>query len=338
MRGRFAVPTTRPHTSQTNERNLNLKHPAHMRTLASFLAGTFLSSGLFAQVIQQSMLPTATVSLTHHYGGVFMDDSASGIDATWTVTGSSAWQLPGSFGPVSGNPFAEYFPAAEYVFTYQPNGTSSVPHEFMDATSSELALMGYLVDNGFPPYYDTTCSPSRKLLAFPMGMGDSFTNSWSEPNDPFPPMTVTQTWTYVGNGTLTTPWGTFQNVVKLESSGGQVALWNTAPLHPLYFHDGFEGRIFVPADGGTGIPEAVATGFHVAPNPAHALMTLMLAGPGQARYLTLLDATGRVVWERSIANVTGPITVDLSGHDNGLYFVHVLFADGMRAVERVVKE
>jgi len=45
-----------------------------------------------------------------------------------------------------------------------------------------------------------------------------------------------------------------------------------------------------------------------------------------------------VVWERSIANVTGPITVDLSGHDNGLYFVHVLFADGMRAVERVVKE
>ncbi|MBX2972128.1 MAG: T9SS type A sorting domain-containing protein [Flavobacteriales bacterium] len=104
-------------------------------------------------------------------------------------------------------------------------------------------------------------------------------------------------------------------------------------LHPLYL----DGRIFVPAVG-TGIEEMAVGGFRVVPNPTHALITLTLAGPGQARYITLLDATGRTVLEQPIANVNGPITMDLSGHDNGLYFVQVAFTGGTRAVQRVVKE
>lgn len=87
-----------------------------------------------------------------------------------------------------------------------------------------------------------------------------------------------------------------------------------------------------------GIEDHHLTRFTLRPNPTNGLVVLNLANGMQGRDITVFDATGRVVLERSIANTSGPVTVDLGGQENGLYFVQVRFADGKRAVQRVVKE
>lgn len=83
-------------------------------------------------------------------------------------------------------------------------------------------------------------------------------------------------------------------------------------------------------------------------NPTTGNFTVKLGQQAQAREPAVFDATGRLVLSRSVANATGMVTMDMSGHENGMYLVQVLFMDGTRAVEpaaaplwrtmRVVKE
>lgn len=87
-----------------------------------------------------------------------------------------------------------------------------------------------------------------------------------------------------------------------------------------------------------GMAEEEPTHFTLAPNPAHSTVTIGFASHAQPRHLILFEATGRTVLEQPVANTTGPITLDLTGHESGMYVVQVLFADGTRSVERVVKE
>lgn len=81
-----------------------------------------------------------------------------------------------------------------------------------------------------------------------------------------------------------------------------------------------------------------SSGIRLFPNPTTGLLTFQPPQGAQVHELAVLDATGRFVLSQPIANTTGPVTMDLSGHESGVYFVQVRFADGMRAVERVVKE
>jgi hypothetical protein len=94
-----------------------------------------------------------------------------------------------------------------------------------------------------------------------------------------------------------------------------------------------------PCDIILGLEEATGTGPASAyPNPNTGMFTLSLPQYPQARELMVYDATGRVVLSQVIANVTGTVAADISGHENGPYLVQVRFADGTRAVARVVKE
>lgn len=89
---------------------------------------------------------------------------------------------------------------------------------------------------------------------------------------------------------------------------------------------------------GVGIGEVGKSGFSIAPNPTQERVRITFAEGTHPEQLAVLDATGRLVFLQPIANTSGPVTVDLSGHESGVYFVQVRFADGTRAVERVVKE
>ncbi len=75
----------------------------------------------------------------------------------------------------------------------------------------------------------------------------------------------------------------------------------------------------------------------VFPNPTNGGLVLQLPPQAKARSISILDATSRVVLTQPITNIFS-ISVDLSGHENGLYFLQVRFADGTQAVERIVKE
>lgn len=72
------------------------------------------------------------------------------------------------------------------------------------------------------------------------------------------------------------------------------------------------------------------------PNPTKGLLSLDVAG--KASHLTLYDATGRNLMERSVLNRPGPITIDLGGRDAGYYLIQVALQDGSLHSMQVIKE
>lgn len=76
----------------------------------------------------------------------------------------------------------------------------------------------------------------------------------------------------------------------------------------------------------------------IAPNPNNGIFTLNYSARSKAGSLEIRDVTGGLVLVQPIANMSGPVAVDLSSYQNGLYLVQVLYADGTRARERLVKE
>ncbi|HNR56754.1 MAG TPA: FISUMP domain-containing protein, partial [Flavobacteriales bacterium] len=90
-------------------------------------------------------------------------------------------------------------------------------------------------------------------------------------------------------------------------------------------------------DATVGLFEQDPVQFTIAPNPTTSVFTLKLSQPAQAGQVVVLDATGRAVLAQRF-NGNGPVTLDLSGHGNGLYVVQVFYPDGTRLTERVVKQ
>jgi uncharacterized delta-60 repeat protein len=91
-------------------------------------------------------------------------------------------------------------------------------------------------------------------------------------------------------------------------------------------------------DIGSGVQEYETLALFGHPNPTKGIVTLQLPLQNRPSELSILDATGRLVLSQAIGNATSPVTLDLSAHEIGVYFVHVRFADGTRAVEQIVKE
>ena len=128
-----------------------------------------------------------------------------------------------------------------------------------------------------------------------------------------------------------------------------------SPLSARYFvagstysSDGDIGQLQTPgwqngwivglSDDDVGIAEKASGFVSACPNPTKNTVVLSVASPNRAEQVLLLDAIGRTVFAQSTVNISGPITLDLNGQEDGLYLVKVLFADGQRATERVVKE
>ncbi len=76
----------------------------------------------------------------------------------------------------------------------------------------------------------------------------------------------------------------------------------------------------------------------VFPNPTNGDLVLQLVPQAQARSISILDATSRMVLMQPVPFSSNLISMDLSGHENGVYFLQVRFSDGTQAVQRIVKE
>ena len=103
-------------------------------------------------------------------------------------------------------------------------------------------------------------------------------------------------------------------------------------------HGGLDAWVVKLGPAEVGMAEEEAERFTLAPNPTRGNVHIGFASGAKPRSVVLLDAMGRTVLVQPIANTSGTTALDLGGHENGLYFVQVRFADGTRAVERVVKE
>lgn len=286
-----------------------------------FLSATGLSVLLsnpcaLAQTIQASMLPTATIPLTLREGAQ-IDTAANGAGATWMMTNSGWYSLWGSsFGSAAGAYHSDLYPSADQVFRFQPYGTSSIPHHFFDSSNGGLDQVGFSVD----PAYDTTYTPVKRILSFPMDLGG--TCSYQELDYMGDPVTVT--WTYAGHGTLTgTPVGDIPNVAKVRSSNGRLMLWNTSPLHPLLMAGpGFyDFDVFMPSTTAIDGAESILPP-KLSPNPSTGQFSVVCGSCTAIEHLTIHNATGQLLQDLRPAQ-SDRLTLDLSNEANGLYTVRI---------------
>ena len=102
-------------------------------------------------------------------------------------------------------------------------------------------------------------------------------------------------------------------------------------------HGGDDCWVVKLGAGQVGITGGTPYHYTITPNPTNSTLTLGFAVNTEPRQAIILDATGRKVAAQRIS-ATGPVTLDLSGHENGLYIVQILFADATLTVERILKE
>lgn len=275
------------------------------------------------------------------------------LAAVGLATGQVAPFAPSVSGFISGSVFA---PSINVIETSISGDTvfigghftsvSGVPRQHLAAVNAttSTALNNWICDSGggWPPGgvsavtallrrdavlytgvpYELAGQPTQGIGAVAIGSSD--------PVDWDPGISPTSDWrvrTILRTGNLLIAGGNFAVVADGTPKKG-LAAWSGM--------NAFEASI----DINTGLrsPSPATNEIGIAPNPTTGQFTLHLPQNAQPRVLAVLDATGRTVLVQSIANTSSPITMDLGNLGNSLYFVHVTFADGTRAVERVVKE
>lgn len=246
-------------------------------------------------------------------------EPSDGVNQTWDLS-SISLQPVGSldFSNAALTPYANTYPSANWVWAQTVTGMGT---DYMYLTIDINVLE--VVATGVPSDVNDYINPKR-ILSFPMDLGQSQTDSYEDSDGP-----GTVTWTYSGHGTAITPVGVFGNVAKVASTEDEVTLWNTAPLYPLVIDDGTSVLVFAP--GGVGVSERGAVPVQVYPNPC----VESLFVEAHAADWRITDLQGRAVHS---GRFTGPALqrVDVSTLTPGTYVLE-LDQDGQRRTVRFSK-
>lgn len=259
-------------------------------------------------------------------------------------------------------PYAASFPASNVA---QQLSTGEIL--FVQSDASGMQLWGQYGDSELQVYSD-----AERFMTYPCSYGsawvDEFAGTFSVSGVPWTRFGTVSA-TADGYGSVIMPYGTLDNVLRVhavqttqdEYAGGeQLTLFN---VH-YYYRVGVHYPLVSVADGlittdlGTfplqfvtwieegsvGMAEALMQpiGIEVYPNPATAQVNVVFgAGGSTALHLEVIDAAGRVVYQRNLGQRSTGIQleqVDVSSFAPGLYNVRITDGQGGQGVQRLVVE
>jgi hypothetical protein len=324
---------------------------------AAAFAAYSLNAG--AQIIESAWLPAAGMSNNSFVcsnAGDFSPGTA-GADLTWDFSGLTA----------DGSTSSSFISAA------QVNGASefssanlAVMHgdvaQFYSANQAALQSWGeYAVGgNAYQIYSD-----AKDLLRFPIGFGQSFTDDYASANRASENAGEYSRQGVINvevdaNGTLITPAGTFNNVLRVKSidTYQNIGLPPTPGSNPngtvttySFISSDFPGVFLMQyriAEIGGGAAEVSASyadamaasngnrisadDISIYPNPATDHITVRIRGTIQ--FVQVLDVYGRVVEHRVASRNSRSVVIRCDELTAGTYFIKVIDVEGNRAVKR----
>jgi hypothetical protein len=287
--------------------------------------------------------------------GNYTSPGSAGTSQTWDLTGIGAGTPAGAATIVNASATANAasFPGA----TIALDNTTSGSAQYYKTTSTAWQNYGVYVPGTALPN-----SNPEDLLHFPFSHGNSFTDSWAgqfvSGGYTFY-RTGSTTVTADGYGTLTTPNGTYSNVMRVHFvQTYQDSAYVGVPYVITYVNDeymwykeGIHSQVAVvytltssaggPYTGGSyitgtvGVEESsLLSSFDVYPNPASEILNLNLSVETQAKLdVVIYNSLGQQVMNVTEGNaVTGAnlFSVDVATLNEGVYFVQVLL-DGKPA-------
>lgn len=275
---------------------------------------------------------------------------ASGV----TVNGSEV----ADFIAVGSSTVAASFPSADVI------QTSSGIETFIDVASDGLYVIG-----SYNPNLPITSVYTNvyQFLQFPCTLGTTWTDTYGGSytyNGITYVQTGSGTYEASGYGTLQLPWGTLDNVLRIdgsetytESGNGNSYMYNST--FSYYYKPGIGNYVARNIDASAelnGVPQgtqqlflfldqnsiginersAMTIGLEAFPNPAQDQLTLLFTAEGSLS-LDVMDAEGRVVLRRSLERAGAGLfreQLDVSGLSAGLYTALVSGTDGQLGMTR----
>lgn len=250
--------------------------------------------------------------------GVVWDFSSQGFSVVGTTVDSVL--------APSATPYSADFPAATHAVRLVNQ------FGFYQAGSDAVQDLGTRLSAGSPSQINT--DPAR-IVQFPSSVADTWSDAVATSNT-----TSELHVTVLAEGTIILSDATIPDAVLVERRMITPSFTSTSttwfrksnclvPLGNVLVTGGVIVR--VPEELITGVNEAYAWDVSVAPNPLTD-RTVLSRGDGQMiGQVRVLDAVGREVITVQVPGSS--MTIDLSAHPVGTYFVHVVSADGTRVVK-----
>lgn len=323
---------------------------------AAAFAAYALNAG--AQVVESTWLPSAGLS-----NSSFMCTNAAqfgpgdaGNDVTWDFSGLTAdGSLSSSFIASSQAAGAAEFSSANLAVV---DGNVAM---FYGVSQAALQSWGqYASADAYQIFND-----AKDLLRFPVGYGQSYSDEYASLNRvsaTAPEFTCQGVYNVEvdGMGTLITPAGTFNNVLRVKSidTFQNIGLPPTPGSNPngtvtmySFISADFPGVFLMqykvselggaPAVVSASYADAMAASaanritpedIVIYPNPATDFVTIRIRG--YIQFVQVLDVYGRVVEHRVAQRNSRSIVINCNDLSAGTYFIKVVDVDGNRAVKR----
>jgi len=285
--------------------------------------------------------------------------NGAGAGQVWDASGAiqtSATTV--DFIATSSSSVSASFPGADVVIVADGSET------FIDVASDGLYILGSY-NPGLP--VTAVYSDPYRYLQYPCTLGtawtDTYAGSYTYNGDTYA-QSGSGTYEATGYGSLVLPWGTVDNVLRVdgsetyeESGNGNSYVYDA--VFTYYYKPGvgyfvarsidasatFNGApagvqlafLFLEQNSiGMGEQVAASIGMEVFPNPATDEATLLFAAEGSLS-LQVIDGAGRTVLQRSLPRSGAGLfreTLDVSGLTDGLYTAIVTGTDGQRGAAR----
>jgi hypothetical protein len=307
----------------------NQLNPIVMKKLCTIILALFISNNIsYAQPVLNSsdFSPSTAYDLdvysVEDVSG--LSPGANGANVTWNFSGLKA-PAAGKLSvlPVASTPYAASYPTANFCFK-SIYGGDGVDYDYFRVTSTAIETVGD-VGNGVP-YSDIDHST---WFVFPYSYGTNFNDTYQSQSDL---VIYSFSATFDAYGTLTTPYGTYNNVMrqkKVEVDGADTYtdyLWFTANPFKIVMTMSFDGSndnsnattFYVPS--ALNLKEYNKENLVLAyPNPATSKLNLELPNDKTIDKVVVTDVTGKIV----IQETENTAQINIEKFALGLYIIEL---------------
>ena len=314
-----------------------------------------------AQTITSSWVPAVGFSQTHNIVNVNgpIAPGSAGQGQTWNFAGatSDSSYTETNYSPANAAGGSN-FPLASYgIQVSDTTGTT-----FFVGSSLALQVIGTYIGNG-PSYFNNTFQDAMDVMQFPASINSSFTDTYqSNVSSPFLNYSIEGSNGVLvdGSGSLTTPTGTYNNVLRIKStnnyqfiglpplpgtvtSGSTTSYMWVSPDYPGYLLMNYS----ITAEGTNsdttitysanplGIQNIANQTLQISPNPADAFVTVGFPSGAELNRVEVLDLSGRVVAIETVNGKTNRSTISTATLTNGVYIVRAVDAKGAVVTTKV---
>jgi hypothetical protein len=225
----------------------------------------------------------------------------SGENVVWDYSSINLTSTNFSYNLVSIEtaPHYAFFPTANYCYKFNDNGLLS--YNFYKLNDNSFELLGYSEDKLISAYTN-----SSTFLVFPYTYNSVINDDYqSSPSSSIRNITRT----YDGYGTLKTPFGNFENVIRqkeIGANGGTTYYWIATNPYQIILSGNFDNPTiyFYQDSTNLNIPQnTLLDSFNIYPNPSSSEFTIETSAKGVIN-VQVFDMTGRLV-EKADTNRVG---------------------------------